>query len=155
MVAAKFTGSRAARMTIGELSAATACNVETVRYYERIGLLPHPARSAAGRRNYGPDDVRRLRFVRRARGLGFPLNEVRTLLTLAEKPATCATVRGIAEQLVADIAVRQRSLHSMASALRELIGRCSQGRVTGCPIVEALSGEVNEASPETYTFEVL
>ncbi len=86
--------AQSAEIRIGELSRLTGCNVETVRYYERVGLLPRPPRSAAQYRLYNSADVRRLAFVRRARELGFTLDEIRTLLALAvaDGENTCAEV---------------------------------------------------------------
>jgi DNA-binding transcriptional MerR regulator len=84
-------------LSIGDLARKTATKVETIRYYERIGLLPAPARTAGGQRAYAPDHLRRLAFVRRARDLGFTLDQVRTLLDLADQPDhACAAVDEVA-----------------------------------------------------------
>src|SRR5438093_6341175 len=93
------TASVSVRLAIGTLSKRTGCNIETIRYYERVGLLPAPARSSGGYRLYGTGHLKRLAFVRRARTLGFSIDEVRTLLRLAdERKRPCAEVRVVAER---------------------------------------------------------
>ncbi len=130
-------------MAIGELSRRTGCNVETIRYYERIGLLPPPARTASRYRRYRVDDVRRLVFVRRARELGFALGEVRTLLTLAlGGQAACAEARAVAATHRADVQAKIADLKAMERALTHAIRRCDAGEVRGCPLIEALSTDL-------------
>src|SRR5690348_11152054 len=94
-----------ARFPIGELSRRTGVNIETIRYYERVGILAPPPRTVSGRRVYGPAETRALSFIRRARALGFTLDEVRTLLALAAEDSrnTCAEVRDIAAGHLAEI----------------------------------------------------
>src|SRR3989441_13072757 len=99
-----ITASRAGNVAIGELSRLTGVKIETIRYYERIKMLPAPPRTDSGRRVYGETDVRLLGFIRRARELGFSLDEVRALLRLgAPKTATCAEVKEIAAHHLRDI----------------------------------------------------
>lgn len=126
-------------MAIGALSRRTRCNIETIRYYERIGLLPVPARR--GRyRHYGPEDVGRLAFVRRARELGFTLEEVRALLRLAAGGTnTCADVRALAAMHLADVRAKIDDLRAMEKALVGAVRRCDAGEVPGCPLIESLS----------------
>ncbi|WP_297696892.1 helix-turn-helix domain-containing protein [Phenylobacterium sp.] len=123
---------------IGELSRRTGCNIETIRYYERIGLLPAPARR--GRyRSYDGEDVGRLGFVRRARELGFTLDEVRALLGLAAGgQAACAEVRNLAAGHLKDVRARIADLKRMEKALVASVRACDAGDDPGCPLIEAL-----------------
>jgi MerR family mercuric resistance operon transcriptional regulator len=126
---------------IGKLSHLTGCHIETIRYYERIGLLPRPARSAARYRLYGADDARRLTFVRRARELGFTLNEVRALLALSadQDSDTCSEVRVLAAGHLVDVRAKISDLRAMERVLADAVRRCDTGEPTGCPLIEALS----------------
>ncbi len=126
-------------IAIGELSRRTGCNIETIRYYERIGLLPTPARR--GRyRHYVAEDVGRLAFVRRARDLGFTLDEVRALLGLAAGgQGACAEVREIAAVHLAQVRAKVADLHAMERVLADAVRRCDAGEVTGCPLIEVLA----------------
>src|SRR6516164_407756 len=128
-------------MQIGQLSKRTACHIETIRYYERIGMLPSPARTAGRYRVYDTADVRRLAFIRRARELGFTLNEVRTLLSLSADDGqdTCANVREVAERYLADVRAKIADLQAMEHVLADAVRRCAAGEVPGCPIIDALS----------------
>lgn len=123
---------------IGELSRRTGCNIETIRYYERIGLMPAPPRR--GRyRSYGADDVGRLGFVRRARELGFTLDEVRALLGLAGGGhASCAEVRNLAASHLKDVRTRIADLKRMERVLADSVRACDAGQDPGCPLIEAL-----------------
>jgi MerR family transcriptional regulator, mercuric resistance operon regulatory protein len=123
---------------IGELSRRTGCNIETIRYYERIGLMPAPPRK--GRyRSYGGDHVARLGFVRRARELGFSLDEVRALLGLAAGGhASCAEVRNLAASHLKDVRARIADLKRMERVLADSVRACDAGQDPGCPLVEAL-----------------
>ena len=126
-------------LTIGDLARETGAKVETVRYYERIGILPSPARSPGGQRRYAPQHLKRLNFVRRARGLGFSLDDVRSLLRLVDEGGTgCEEVRGIAGAHLDNIALKIADLRRMAEVLAEMVRRCDSGDVPGCPIIEAL-----------------
>ena len=130
-----------AGIQIGELSRRTGCNIVTIRYYEQIGLLPAPARSAGRYRVYGTADVRRLAFIRRSRELGFTLDEVRTLLSLSADDGqdTCANVREVAERHLADVRAKIADLQAMEHVLADAVRRCAAGEVPGCPIIDALS----------------
>jgi MerR family mercuric resistance operon transcriptional regulator len=126
-------------IAIGELSRRTGCNIETVRYYERIGLLPKPARRGTYRR-YGAEDVEWLALVRRARELGFTLDEVRALLRLAAGGQdACADVRAIAAAHLADVRTKIADLRAMERALAKAVRQCDAGEVPGCPVIRALS----------------
>jgi MerR family mercuric resistance operon transcriptional regulator len=126
------------RFPIGRLSAASGVNIETIRYYERIKLLVPPPRTPGGRRLYGEDDLRALEFIRRARELGFSLEEIRALLRLATHGASCRQVRAIAVPRLEDIRARLRDLRNMERALEAAVSRCSGQDVPECAILDAL-----------------
>ncbi len=123
---------------IGELSRQTGSNIETIRYYERIGLLPMPARQ--GRyRSYGTTDVSRLRFVRRARELGFTIDEVRALLALAKGGGTsCDAAQALAAKHLSDVKRRISDLRKMERALIEAVRSCESGDGSECPLIDSL-----------------
>lgn len=125
---------------IGELSRRTGCKIETIRYYERIGLLPPPDRMGRYRR-FGAADVRRLAFVRRSRELGFTLDEVRALLKLSASDgrSACAEVREISATHLSDVRARIADLRAMERVLAGAIRQCDAGQQPGCPLIEALS----------------
>ncbi len=126
-------------LTIGRLAREVGVNLETVRYYERRGLLPKPPRSTSGYRLFPVEAARRLRFIRRAQELGFSLGEIRELLLLRVAPtAKSADVRRRAQAKITDIEAKIRSLQSIKEALRELTKTCSGcGSVRECPILES------------------
>lgn len=129
----------AGRIAIGGLSKHTGTNIETIRYYERVGLLPTPARSLGGYRLYSPDDLKRLNFIRRARVLGFSIGEVRTLLHLAdERKRPCAEVRAVAEAHLNDVRAKIADLRRMERVLKATVARCTEGGRTDCPLIVAL-----------------
>src|SRR5437588_347355 len=134
-------GSGMKALTIGEVARRAGVGVETVRFYERQGLLDEPARKESGYRQYAADVVGRLRFIRRAKELGFSLREIKGLLALRLDPgATRADVRKQAEAKVADIDARIRDLRRMRDALLELTSACrGHGPLEGCPILAALN----------------
>ncbi len=126
-------------MKIGELASATATKVETVRYYEKIGLLPPPARTPGNYRTYGSDHLARLSFIRRARDLGFTLEAVRELLTLADdKTRSCEAVDGIARVHLCEINRKIGDLTALQAELVRVIGSCRHGTVADCKIIETL-----------------
>ncbi len=126
-------------LTIGGLSRRTGCNIETIRYYERIGVLPAPPRSAGGHRQYGRDHVKRLTFVRRARELGFTLDQVRGLMALADdRRSSCAEVERLARAQRDAVRGRIADLQRMDAVLDDLVAQCAGGTVPECPILEAL-----------------
>jgi MerR family mercuric resistance operon transcriptional regulator len=126
---------------IGELSRQTGCTVETIRYYERIGLLPRPSRSAGRYRLYDSGDVRRLAFVRRARELGFTLDEIRALLVLsaADGGNTCSEVREVTAHHLADVRAKIADFRAMERVLSKAVRRCDAGEVSGCPLIDTLT----------------
>lgn len=130
-------------MQIGDLSKATSVNIETIRYYERIGLLPAPARQSNGRRTYAERDARRLAFIRHARDLGFDLGDVRTLLALQEQPeASCEEATVIARAQLEAVECRITKLQSLKAELSRMVRECKPGLVAECRVIEALSSEI-------------
>lgn len=126
-------------MKIGEVAKRSGCHPETVRYYERIGLLPAPPRTAGGYRDYRPADADRLRFISRGRELGFSLEEIRSLLGLAEDDGlSCQDVDRLARGHLLDIRNRLNDLQRMASELERVIGSCSGGERGQCAILDTL-----------------
>jgi MerR family mercuric resistance operon transcriptional regulator len=127
------------QLPIGELSRRTGCNIETIRYYERIGVLRCPARTGGGFRRYSLNDLRRLAFVRRARDLGFTLDEVRALLRLADgRERSCAAVRDLAAAHLSDVRRKIADLKKMERILRGMVLQCADGTLPDCPIIEML-----------------
>jgi MerR family mercuric resistance operon transcriptional regulator len=126
---------------IGELSRRTGCNIETIRSYARIGLISAPPRR--GRyRSYSAQDVGRLSFVRRARELGFKLDEVRALLNLAaNEQAACAEVRDLTAAHLDDVRSRIADLQRMEQVLTASVRACDAGRDPGCPLIQTLSAK--------------
>jgi len=134
------TKARAAPATIGTLSESTDVNIETIRYYERIGLLPAPPRSAGRHRLYGEPHRQRLVFIRRARELGFSLEEVRTLLGLGGgHDLTCGEVRALTQHHIAAIRDKVRDLKKLERTLSDLAAQCKVDKVPDCPILDALN----------------
>lgn len=127
-------------LTIGRLARQGQVNVETIRYYERRGMLPRPPRRPSGYRVFPPSAVRVLRFVKSAQGLGFSLKEIKDLLSLRVQPGRgCADVRERAEQKIAEIDQKIRVLQAMRKALLRLAAACSgRGPISECPILESL-----------------
>ncbi|MDZ7748461.1 MAG: helix-turn-helix domain-containing protein [Halofilum sp. (in: g-proteobacteria)] len=136
-------------MRIGELAQATDCQVVTIRYYERAGVLPPPARSANNYRVYDRAHLQRLRFVRRTRELGFSLDEVRTLLGLVDGgDYTCDDMRRVAQGHLEEVRARLQDLRRMEATLAELVGRCTGGATPDCSMLEALfRGRSRSAMP--------
>jgi DNA-binding transcriptional MerR regulator len=126
--------------SIGALAEATGTKVETVRYYERIGLLPEPGRTGGNYRAYTGDHLGRLSFIRRARDLGFTLDEIRALLALADhKDNDCCAVDAMARDHLNDIDRKIADLKALRRELNDLLGQCEQGTIADCRIIGALS----------------
>ncbi|GAN81589.1 transcriptional regulator MerR [Acidocella aminolytica 101 = DSM 11237] len=127
-------------LSIGDLARTTDTKVETIRYYERAGLLPAPARTAGNYRAYRAEHLARLSFVRRARDLGFSLDHVRELLRLADqKDQSCAEIDVIARLHLAEVDRKIADLMALGGELRQIVGQCGHGTVAECRIIEALS----------------
>lgn len=126
-------------MQIGELARATSTKVETIRFYEKIGLLSEPGRTSSNYRDYGRPHLARLSFVRRARDLGFTLDQIRELLALSDdRDQSCSAVDIVARAHLAQIDQKIADLRSLRRELDELIGQCTQGSISECRIIEAL-----------------
>lgn len=130
-------------LKIGQVAERGGVNLQTVRYYEREGLLPVPPRLASGYRLFTEDTVRRVRFIKRAQELGFTLAEIRDLLTLrVDESRSSGEVRSIAEAKIADIDGKIRALTAMKRALTHLTERCSgHGPASECPILESIDSD--------------
>jgi len=126
-------------MKIGELSRATGTNIETIRYYERIGLLPAPSRTAANYRSYGDAHRARLSFVRHSRDLGFTIEEIRSLLDLSDHPERdCADADRIATRHLEQVEEKIAQLTLLREELSRIVGRCRGGIAADCRVIEAL-----------------
>jgi len=127
-------------MKIGELARATGTKVETIRFYEKSGLLAAPGRTSANYRAYGVDHLARLSFIRRARDLGFPLDQVRALLDLSDDRARpCGAVDEIARTQLASVERKIADLTALGRELSSLLDQCSQGTIANCRIIDALA----------------
>jgi MerR family copper efflux transcriptional regulator len=129
-------------LSIGAVARQAGVGIETVRFYERQGLLAEPVRKASGYRQYDDDAVAVLQFIRRAKELGFTLKEIKSLLALRlDASATRADVRQQAKEKVADIEAKIADLQKMRDSLAMLIKKCNgNGTLIGCPIIEAMQG---------------
>ncbi|WEK02176.1 MAG: helix-turn-helix domain-containing protein [Candidatus Sphingomonas phytovorans] len=126
-------------LTIGELGKATATKVETIRYYERIGLLPKPSRTAGNYRAYGHAELSRLSFVRRSRDLGFSLDQIRALLALSDdRSQHCADVDRIATEHLREVDRKLADLSALRRELKSLLDACEGGTIGECRIIDAL-----------------
>lgn len=128
------------RLQRADLAKATGCNLETIRYYEKTGLLAEPLRSAKGYRIYGGSDLRRLRFIMRARALGFTIEEIRGLLTLVDGGTqTCAEVKARTELHLADVRAKIADLRRIETILADTAAQCSGDAVPQCAVLDALA----------------
>ncbi len=126
-------------MSIGALSKRTGCNVETIRFYERIGIMPKPARTQGGHRVYTQDHLKRLTFVRRSRELGFTLDQVRNLLSLVDSDDyTCDEVKEMTLEHMGDVRHKIADLRKLERVLNDMVSQCDRGAVPDCPVVDAL-----------------
>lgn len=126
-------------LSIGSLSKLSGVNIETIRYYEKIGVMPKPARSAGGYRVYGQDHVKRLHFVRRGRELGFSLDELRGLLRLVDGHSyTCAEVHVLTVEHLKDVRQKISDLRRLERVMSEIAASCSRDQVPECPVIDAL-----------------
>ncbi len=130
-------------LTIGQLAREARVHIETIRYYERRGLIPEPPRRESGYRQYSEDAVSRIQFIKHAKELGFSLKETAELLTLRVDPATtCGNVKSRAEVKIAEVEEKIRALQRIKKALAKLVALCrGSGPSSECPIMEALNSE--------------
>jgi MerR family mercuric resistance operon transcriptional regulator len=134
--------TRVSGLQRSELARRAGCNIETVRYYEKVGLLPAPPRTTGGYRTYDASHERRLRFVLRARELGFSLDEIRALLKLVdERDQPCAEIRIVATGHLEKVRSKIADLRRMERVVVGAISQCAQGASVECPVIETLFGE--------------
>lgn len=127
-------------LTIGRLARATGTNVETIRFYEKSGILPPPARTEGNYRSYDPAHLNRLSFIRRARDLGFSLDQVKALLTLSDdRTQSCAAIDDIARKHREEVERKIRDLQALKAELDRIVDTCQSGTVADCRIIESLS----------------
>jgi MerR family mercuric resistance operon transcriptional regulator len=126
-------------MKRAELANRSGCNLETIRYYEKIGLLKEPPRNDKGYRIYDDGHVRRLRFIMHARELGFSLDEVRALMALSDgSPSHCADVKVLADAHLETVRSRLVTLRKMEKLLADVSSRCGKGKAAACPLIDVL-----------------
>src|SRR5215813_4879073 len=142
-----ITDSRAENLAIGKLSRLSGVNIETIRYYERIKMLPSPPRTASGRRVYGSTHLRTLAFIRRARELGFSIEEIRALMRLGgPEKATCREVREIAAHHLEDIRAKLDDLKKLERLLARTVAQCSGTSAPDCPVLDILDVQRSKAN---------
>lgn len=125
---------------IGELARRSGYAVQTLRYYEQIGLMPKPRRTPGGQRRYGEDLLRRLLFIRHARNLGFEIEDIRSLLDLARRPdQSCASVDAIARKHLAGIDSKIARLTALRTEISRLLKACAKGRIAQCKVIDTLT----------------
>jgi Cu(I)-responsive transcriptional regulator len=131
-------------LSIGTLAKRTGTKVQTIRYYEQIGLLPEPGRTEGGQRRYGREDLDRLAFVRHARQLGFALDAIRELLDLSDNPArSCAEVDRIAQRHLREVEARIARLEALRTELGRMVQECRRDTVADCRVLEILRDHAN------------
>lgn len=134
---AGFTNTRG--YAIGRMSRETGVNIETIRYYERIGIMPAPDRTTGGNRQYNHEQLKRLFFIRRSRGLGFSLEEIRGLLEVVDRQDfTCGEVHDLTVDHLAAIREKITDLKRLEKALKVMVAECKRGDVPDCPIIDTL-----------------
>jgi DNA-binding transcriptional MerR regulator len=143
-------------MRIGQVALHADVNVQTLRYYERQGLLPTARRQPSGYRQYSADTVRLVRFIKRAQQLGFSLRDVKELIELRRSsPRSCVAVRAAAARKAADVAAKIRQLTAMHAALERLTSACGDAGGTFCPIIDALNDETADGGGPAAHVEIL
>jgi MerR family transcriptional regulator, mercuric resistance operon regulatory protein len=136
----KISKPRGEAHTIGELASLSGVRAETIRYFERIGLLPQPERTAGGHRLFSAAELERLNFIRRAREIGFSQSEVRALLSLSSGELTsCGEVKTLAENHLTIIRQKIRDLRRLEQLLSSTVTQCTGGKVPTCPVIEAIA----------------
>jgi MerR family mercuric resistance operon transcriptional regulator len=139
-------------LTIGELSQRTTVTVETIRYYERIGLLPRPPRTRGGHRSFGIEICRTLAFIKRSRELGFGLEDIRTLLSLRGSHGPCRDVKPIAQRHLESVRAKLLDLKKLEAVLAAAVERCPDDASADCPVLDSLDNEccrIADAVPAT------
>jgi MerR family mercuric resistance operon transcriptional regulator len=133
--------------TIGELSRQTGVHIETIRYYERIGLLAHPPRTRAGHRSFGTESCRSLAFIKRCRELGFGLDDIRNLLSLRDNKGACMDVRTIAARHLEGVQAKIRDLAKLERVLSQAVAACPNDKSPACPVLDSL--DTGRCRPDT------
>ncbi|QDQ87406.1 Cu(I)-responsive transcriptional regulator [Alcaligenaceae bacterium SJ-26] len=134
-------------MNIGAAARASGISAKMIRYYESVGLLPEPARTDAGYRRYGQADLHRLHFIRRARDLGFPVEQIKALLALwDDRQRASADVKKLAQMHIDELEHKAQALQQMADTLKHLVEHCHGDGRPDCPIIESLSGSETQPS---------
>lgn len=127
---------------IGGLASRTGTKINTIRFYEEIGLLPPPLRTGSGRRIYDGDDIHRLSFIRNARGLGFSINEIRSLIALSgEKDQKCVEARDLAARHLSEVEARLVRLEQLRDELKR-VAACKGERASECSVIQAITGKI-------------
>lgn len=130
----------AQELTIGGLAKHASTKVQTIRFYEQEGLMPKPARSSGGQRRYAKSHADRLAFIRHARELGFPLDAIKELLSLSDRPdQSCERVDHVARDVLADVEAKLERLEALRGELRRMIRQCRHGRVSECRVIRVLA----------------
>lgn len=126
-------------LIIGELAKNADVNIETIRYYERLGLILEPPRTESGYRIFPPEVIQRIKFIKRSQSLGFSLSEIHKLLTLTDSDSfSCLEVRQFASQKLKEIELKILDLQNIKSVLQDLSSKCSEEPINSCPIIERL-----------------
>lgn len=124
---------------IGAMSRKTGVNIETIRYYEKIGLMPDPGRTSGGNRQYSLDHLKRLSFIRHSRDLGFSIEEIRALLGMVDQQGvTCGDVHQMTIEHLASVRAKIANLQALEKVLEEMASECAQGDLPDCPIIDTL-----------------
>lgn len=150
----KMSGQRTApgrALSIGELGNQTGTKVQTIRYYEQVGLLPVPARTAGNQRSYSQTQADRLAFIRHSRELGFSLDSIRALLDLSDDPSrSCEQADRIARHHLREVNARIESLSVLKAELERMLRQCRRGRIAECRVIEVLADHANCATDDHH-----
>lgn len=125
--------------TIGRMNSATGVKIETIRYYEKIGIMPDPPRSSGKQRIYSPTHLARLKFIKRSRDLGFGLDAIRSMLGLSDETPSCGEVHALTTEHLAEVRQKIADLSRLERTLSEIAKECARGDAPDCPIIDALS----------------
>ncbi len=126
-------------LSIGKLSKATGVNIETIRYYEKIGIMPKSGRSTGGNRLYEGEHIKRLAFIRRSRELGFSLDEIRELLKMVDEDTyTCAEIASLSQKHLDDIRAKIKDLRKIERHMKDMLSQCSHDHTPDCAIIDVL-----------------
>lgn len=131
--------------TIGQISDQTGVSIETIRYYEKEGMLPNPPRTAGGHRVYDGTLRDRLSFIKRSRELGFSIGDTRSLLSMADGSFTCKQVHDLTAEHIHSVQSKIKDLQRLQLTLRKIADECSRGNDPDCPVIEVLSGKQRKA----------